>query len=150
MNPEIWGPHLWHVMHVVALTYPDYPSNIQKKQYRTFYESLQYTIPCLKCKENYINHLAEKPINLNSRIELFVWTVDIHNMVNKILNKPQLTSSEAMKHITESYRHENFIEHFNSKGITKKKGVVGFIIVIVILILIIVVMSVFLIKKYRK
>ena len=32
LDPDIWGPHYWFVMHTIALTYPHHPNDITKKK----------------------------------------------------------------------------------------------------------------------
>jgi len=154
MNPELWGPKMWFYMHTVAINYPDTPSNEDTKHYRNFFENIKYTLPCSSCRMNYINHFNEIPIRLDSKMELFNWTVDIHNKVNGLLGKPILSYSEAIAIYTELYRDpyiNNNIEYFqNDTGLVKKKSVTAFIIVIVVLILIIVFLSVLLFKKRGK
>ena len=46
--------------------------------------------------------LAENPItpHLDTRKDLFEWTVHIHNLVNKSLNKPEVTALEAIQWIS--------------------------------------------------
>ena len=88
-------------------------------------------------------------------MELFYWTVDMHNKVNRLLEKPILTYSEAIaiftKLYSDQYINNNNIEYFqNNTGLVKKKSVTAFIIVIVVLILIIVFLSVLLFKKRGK
>ena len=155
MNPELWGPKMWFYIHTLAINYPYNPSNEDTKHYRTFFENLKYTIPCGSCRVNYITHFNEIPIRLDSKMDLFNWTVDMHNKVNGLLEKPMLSYSEAIAIYTKLYRDQyinnNNIEYFqNDTGLVKKKSVTAFIIVIVVLILIIVFLSVLLFKKRGK
>lgn len=97
MENTRWGPCLWKSIHYIAAFYPENPTLPQRKQYEKFYNDLHYVIPCHKCAENYKVHLQELPITnyLVSRDILFAWTVDLHNIVNKALNKPTWTLDEA-------------------------------------------------------
>ena len=55
-------------------------------------------IPCPLCAAGYLKHLKKRPIELSDvkdRRSLFNWTVDIHNMVNSELNKPQMSYNIA-------------------------------------------------------
>jgi len=98
--PEVWGPFFWHTMHITALGYPMEPSHAHKKAAKEFYESLKILIPCPICKEHYNAHLEKYPLtpHLDRRSDLFRWTILLHNEVNKILNKPPYTETQAIQY----------------------------------------------------
>lgn len=99
MDPVKFGPCLWRSIHIIALGYPENPSEIDKQTYTNYYRDLWKIIPCLKCSLNYRRHWTELPIYsyLDSRQHLFEWTVLLHNIVNKELGKKQITLEEAYK-----------------------------------------------------
>lgn len=96
--PSIWGPFFWHTIHIVALGYPKQPTYSDKKSAKEFYESLVFLIPCSVCREHYKEHLRNNPISpfLDSRMDLMKWTVQVHNQVNKMLNKPEWSMEEVI------------------------------------------------------
>jgi hypothetical protein len=98
LPPTVWGPFFWHTMHIVAIGYSKHPTYTDKKCAKEFYESLVFLIPCSVCREHYKEHLTNKPITpfLDSREDLLKWTIDIHNKVNVVTNKPQWTEQEVM------------------------------------------------------
>lgn len=98
LPPQVWGPFFWHTMHITALGYPQEPTYTHKKAAKEFFESLQVLIPCPVCREHYADHLKELPItpHLDSRKDLFKWTVVIHNAVNKDLGKPQFSEQDSI------------------------------------------------------
>ena len=53
IGPDVWGPHGWKFMHMIALAYPLTPTNEQKLHYREFFTVLQYILPCSICANNY-------------------------------------------------------------------------------------------------
>jgi hypothetical protein len=99
MQPELWGRHLWKSIHYIALGYPNYPTEIEAQNYMNFYLDFWKVIPCQKCAINYKKHIEELPIDnfLKNKMTLFEWTVKLHNIVNKSLNKPELSTVEALK-----------------------------------------------------
>lgn len=99
MDPVKFGPCLWRSIHIIALGYPENPSEIDKQTYTNYYRDLWKIIPCLKCSLNYRRHWTELPIYsyLDSRQHLFEWTVLLHNIVNQELGKKQITLEEAYK-----------------------------------------------------
>lgn len=100
--PEVWGPFFWHTIHIVALGYPQQPTYSDKKAAREFFESLKTLIPCPICKEHYTSHMSKMSISasLDSRSDLFRWTVDLHNEVNGMLGKRKYTETEVIQYYT--------------------------------------------------
>ena len=98
LQPNVWGPLFWHTIHIFALGYPQNPSYAHKRSAKEFYESLSFLIPCPVCREHYQTHLQKMPLtpHLDRREDLFKWTVELHNEVNKILGKPRLLESEVI------------------------------------------------------
>ena len=96
--PSTWGPFFWHTMHIVALGYPNEPTYAEKRAAKEFFESFLHLIPCPICRIHYANHLKDNPVSpsLDTRKDLFTWTVKIHNLVNKDLGKPEFTELESI------------------------------------------------------
>jgi hypothetical protein len=103
LSPHVWGPIFWHTIHITALGYPiQEPSYPVKRAAKEFYESLANLIPCPVCREHYAQHISENPIgpSLDRRADLFRWTVNLHNIVNKSLGKPHVSELEAIAFYT--------------------------------------------------
>ena len=100
--PEVWGPFFWHTLHIVALGYPQEPTYNDKKAAKDFFESLQTLIPCPMCRQHYASHMVKLPIgpSLDSRKDLFRWTVDLHNEVNVMLGKRKYSETEVIQFYT--------------------------------------------------
>lgn len=98
--PEVWGPFVWHTIHIFSLGYPSHPSYADKKAAKEFIESLQTLIPCPICRTHFREHLEKHPItpHLDRRKDFFRWTVVLHNAVNATLQKPILTESEVLRY----------------------------------------------------
>jgi len=98
LPPAVWGPIFWHTIHITAIGYPQSPSYAQKRAAKEFYESLAFLIPCPVCREHYGTYLQKSPISphLDTRDDLFKWTVQLHNEVNIILGKPTMLESEVV------------------------------------------------------
>jgi len=98
IKPTIWGPQGWKFMHYVSLGYPNNPSEEDKRNYKTFYTSLQHILPCAKCANNYSHNLTKYPIDnhLENRDTLVRWVIDIHNQVNNETGKKEYTYEEAL------------------------------------------------------
>lgn len=109
IGPNTWGPHIWRSIHFIALAYPNEPTEEHKEQYRTFYESIQYILPCSVCSNNYKKHLEELPLDdkaLKDKESMIKWTINLHNIVNKQNGKKQLEYEEALNLILNNFKNE--------------------------------------------
>lgn len=110
-----WGTHVWGIMHTLSVL--DYDINDPNKDVIAHevesrinsLKALQYTIPCDTCRELYTNQLHFlDTINAHKPMELFKWSVDTHNSVNKHLGRETFTYEQALakwcshKHWSES------------------------------------------------
>ena len=88
-DPRLWGKSGWTFIEYIALGYPDKPTEEDKKNYTDLFKSLQYTLPCKECRENYKLHLLQSPIEdyLKNSYSLYDWTILMQNKVNRILKK---------------------------------------------------------------
>jgi hypothetical protein len=98
-SPKLWGKQAWHFIHMVALSYPYMASEETKKKYYDFYESLGHTLPCGTCAQHYKKKFEANPPRMENRNELFRWTVDIHNSVNKDIGKNQISYDKALSQL---------------------------------------------------
>jgi hypothetical protein len=112
MNQNIWGPNLWFSLHTMSFTYPLKPSQQDMQHYKSFFEALQYTIPCSVCRKNYKRHLQESPIDkhLESRKSLVFWLIDIHNMVNGETGKKILSYDAVIRKYEKVYGRKLVLE----------------------------------------
>ena len=81
-NPKYWGPHFWFTMRCLAFNYSEYPASIEKKAYMDYYNSLQYILPCKKCRYNYRKLLEKYPVEdyLYKKAALMEWVEMIYQM----------------------------------------------------------------------
>lgn len=100
MDPQVWGKYQWTAIHFAALGYPTSPTEAQKQYYFTYFTKiLPEILPCLKCRQHLKQTLqTEHPMNSSALANpnaLFEWTVSLHNVVNRRLEKPTLSLEEA-------------------------------------------------------
>lgn len=87
----IWGPAQWHMLHTISFNYPIHPTKEQKLQYKNYILSLQHVLPCSACRKNLktnFKHLPLKMSDLKSRDSFSRYVYNLHNLINKMLNKP--------------------------------------------------------------
>lgn len=128
MNPEIWGPPFWFVLHSVSINYPDNPNYLDKQQHFLFFQSLKQVLPCHKCRIHYDKYLNENPIipYLDNKKNLMLWVLKCHNNVNKINNKKLFTLEEKKQLYHNIYtNNDKFKCQFtsNQKDLSKKNKI---------------------------
>lgn len=121
LNPEIWGPHYWFVLHTIALSYPLYPNAITKKKYYNFIQDLPLFIPDSKIAQDFAIILENYPVTpyLDSRPSFHKWMHFIHNKINFIIDKPEINILDASNRYNDFYKPTN-ISDFENKKLKKR------------------------------
>jgi hypothetical protein len=94
-DPKVWGPGLWCSLHMMALSYPESPTNEDMKAMYRYVTSLPDVLPCDGCKKGMkiiIERTNFGKAQLANRDTLFAWTVLAHSMVNEHIGKPRLNN----------------------------------------------------------
>ena len=96
LDPNVWGPHYWFMLHTIAVSYPTHPNAVIKKKYYDFFQSLPMFLPDLQSSEYFTQLLDLYPVSayLDSRKSMIEWTHFIHNKVNEKLEKPKISLSD--------------------------------------------------------
>jgi hypothetical protein len=131
MDNKIWGPFFWTTLHTITIAYPDNPTYHDKRRYNDFFVSVQYILPCDKCREHYKNHLSNYPIaiSLDNKESLVKWLFTLHNLINVSLNKPEYPY-EAFKEKYRKLYNPTLIEKLDSpENDNKNTKIIIFIIV---------------------
>lgn len=95
--PKQWGPYVWATIHLVCMGAPDVLDAMQQIQYKAFFQSLPFVIPCSSCSTHLIENYKLIPFDdrLTGNKDLFRWSVELHNLVNQQLNTPAMTFDDA-------------------------------------------------------
>lgn len=112
MNPLVWGPSFWFVMHTVSLHYPDEPTYAERRTHYDFYHIVRDILPCEMCRQHYRELLEQYPVQpfLDSKTSLVTWVVMIHNQVNKRLGKPMIDREEMLANYEAVYARGSFCD----------------------------------------
>jgi hypothetical protein len=103
----IWGPVLWFYLHIMSFNYPNNPTQEQKNHYKDFIYNLRFVLPCKYCRINLMNNLKEHPItndDLKNRETFSRYIYNLHNTINKMLNKKIKISYEEVRDKYEHFR----------------------------------------------
>ena len=98
LDPKIWGPHYWFVLHTLALTYPLRPNDVLKKKYYDFIQNLPLFLPVPAIGNTFATLLDKYPVTpyLDSRPSFIKWMHFIHNKINEALHLKQISAEEAL------------------------------------------------------
>jgi hypothetical protein len=131
MMTKIWGPPTWFMLHTISFNFPNQPTPEDKKHYKNFVSNLRYVLPCKYCRKNLANNLKKMPLtmkHLESRENFSRFIYDLHEMVNKMLNKKSGLSyadvRERFEHFRSRCTEENprVFTFKNVNGSKKEKG----------------------------
>ena len=108
LDPNIWGPKYWFVLHTIALSYPLRPNDVVKKKYYDFIQNLPLFIPVPEIGDKFCALLDKFPVTpyLDSRESFIKWMHFMHNKVNLSLEppKPEMSMEDAMFAYYENYK----------------------------------------------
>lgn len=96
---RFWTQSTWQLLHMYAYL------NQDKKSIINLFHSLSNALPCKKCSNHMQQYLKRFPID--SSTNLFKWTVDFHNEVNKRTNKKVITYEEAKQIYVKQIKHNS-------------------------------------------
>ena len=141
MDPRIWGPPAWTFLHSVTLAYPDNPTETDRTNYKKFFNSLQPVLPCLKCSNNYLTHIQEDPVenHLTDKESLVKWLIEMHNKVNRLYDKPEVSYDEMLDRYKKLYNVSNnsmFDKNITNYSKSNTNSILLFLFVVSVLVLI--------------
>ena len=79
----------------MTASYPNDPTGGDKKQITNFMHGLTNLFPCRIRGDHLLKMLKKEGVKVNSREELVNYICKIHNIVNKVLNKPIFDCKKA-------------------------------------------------------
>ena len=115
MMTAVWGPSLWHYLHMTSFNYPTNPTEKDKKHYREMILNLQHTLPCKYCRINLCKNFKTLPLkmcHMKNRDTFSRYVYQLHEVVNKMLGK---SSGLTYCDVRERY------EHFRARCTKSKK-----------------------------
>jgi hypothetical protein len=105
MLTSVWGPSIWHYLHIMSFNYPVNPSEKDKKNYLNFIINLKNVLPCKYCRINLKTNFKSLPLTMEcmqNRETFSRYIYDLHELINKMLNK---TSNLSYCDVKERYEH---------------------------------------------
>lgn len=110
LDPEIWGPYYWFVLHTIAITYPIKANDVAMKKYYEFIHNLPLFIPNTNIGNIFSKLLDNYPVKpyLNNRESFIKWMHFIHNKINMLTDKPLMSYEDAMNTIYHAYKPKKY------------------------------------------
>ena len=110
-DPEVWGPHFWFTIFTMAITYPIKPSNVTKKKYYDFIMNLPLFIPNIEMGNKFSGLLDKYPVSpyLEGKDAFLKWVLFIHNKINTMIDKEEITLTDALEKYYELYKPKEII-----------------------------------------
>ena len=104
-NSKYWGAHAWYLIHsitrnLVKLNPSEDPlKTIYQEAVSEFFITLLLLMPCGICQKNFLDKLDEDSFTnyLDDWEKIDEWGHKLHNHVNKMLEKPELSYQKYVK-----------------------------------------------------
>lgn len=150
ITPNVWGPSAWTFIHLMVLSEKESFETDRLAFYNQFFTLLTHLLPCEKCRVHLKENLTKLPAleTIQTKQELFEWTVKLHNLVNQITNKRTWSLEQATLHWNNIVAGQIKLEHngiHDIENISTKQILYGIVIVGLLFII-----SWFTMKAFRK
>jgi len=83
------GRAAWKLMHTTTLRFPEKPTQDERAALKSYFLLQARLYPCGECAAEFLELLKKYPPQTSSRKVASFWLCDLHNMVNKRLEKPE-------------------------------------------------------------
>jgi hypothetical protein len=105
-SPSVWGPHYWFFLHTVAQSYPLSPNQVTKRKYYDLIQNFPLFIPDEEIGNKFSRLLDKYPVTpyLDSRDSFIRWTHFIHNKINALLGKREISLPLALDKYRAQYK----------------------------------------------
>jgi hypothetical protein len=128
---QIWGPLGWMTLHSISVGYPEFPSEMDKRQLNLFMDAFGNSITCVFCRDHFSEmfkkYKSSNPRWNSTRYNLFLAICRMHNSVNKRLDKPSPKSVEeclsVLKNATSVTSQMEFREKYFSHVIRNWRSI---------------------------
>ena len=104
---------IWSILHDLSFLYLDSPDKEVVNIMISLLKDELLTIRCPVCRKHYVSYI--KDVNFNEicscKLNLIKWLIDLHNDINKKLDKPILSYEEVFKRYNLDYKDYSIKEN---------------------------------------
>ena len=131
LDPKVWGPHYWFMLHTIAMSYPNYPNTVTKKKYYEFIQNLPMFLPIESIATDFSKLLDVYPVTpyLDSRDSFIRWMHFIHNKINEKLEKPKISLNQFYIDYYEAYKPKDS----KTKEYIRMRGKIIYCVVLILI-----------------
>jgi hypothetical protein len=107
----LWQPVTWVIFHFLTKEY----NHNYREHYVTFFDTFKTIIPCGICRTHFTQSINKPGLNIEDNVNqdrIFNWTVNLHNMVNKMNYKKQWNHDEARRFYESRHLNNNLFKIF--------------------------------------
>jgi hypothetical protein len=117
-------------MTTLAMGYPDTPNSVTKRKYYDFISNLPLFIPNAELGNKFSHLLDRYPVSpyLDNRDSFLRWVHFIHNKINHLLGKEEISFASALENYLAEYRPKPIVLSETIKW--RKIAVIGVVIFI--------------------
>ena len=106
LSPQLWGNTFWGVMHnFAAAVQHKQTSDSSNQQLRAYFFAficgIPFILPCLACRDNAPEFFANRLSKVSEKTDLDLFMCDLHNDVNKHLEKPEISHDIAKLRVSD-------------------------------------------------
>lgn len=97
-DPAVWGPHYWFFLHTIAQIYPECPDKATKRKYYDLIHNMPTFLPIGTMGNKFSDLINKYPVTpyLDNRESLVRWVHFIHNKINVMIGKEEITLLESI------------------------------------------------------
>jgi len=105
-DPNTWGPHYWFFLMTIAMTYPKHPNDTIKRKYYDLIQNMPIFIPSTEIGNKFSEYLDKYPVTpyLTNRDSFIHWVYFIHNRINYMTGKEEISYDAAIEKYLAEYR----------------------------------------------
>ena len=129
-DPNIWGPHYWFFLMTIAMSYPKHPNETVKRKYYDLIQNMPIFIPSTEIGKKFSEMLDKYPVTpyLTNRDSFIRWVYFMHNRINYMTGKEEISYDAAMEKYLAEYRPKQ-ISLSDKFKIQKKYILLAFLII---------------------
>lgn len=86
---EELGRSSWTLLHSIAATYPETPTNSQQAELKQFLKLFGNFYPCWYCADDFKDYMKNNVPKVDTQEKFGKWLCDAHNEVNVKIGKPK-------------------------------------------------------------
>ena len=99
IHPSVWGGPAWKFLQSIAAGYPKKPNIKEQEAFRNLAKSLEFLLPCERCRFNYAEDFPKTPLNTSSREGVATWVAEMKAKVDARVG----TGTKTQQHQTSNY-----------------------------------------------